>query len=164
MAQFRIRRSRLRGTESARLRGTPTAVSNGTIYTGCATAGIVFQPHAVTTMVPDPRPRVGVVLAGAGVTPAVRAAILKRDPVQVSMVSARQPRVAPQSPATSRPATGRVAVPPRAVAPAAQTREAATGETPATGTPTATATPKVPGKATGTPKPPKPGVSPGRSC
>lgn len=164
MAQFRLRHSRLRGTDNARLRGTTTAVTNGTVYSGCATAGIVLQPRAATVMIPDPRPRVGVVMAGAGVTPSVRAAILNRDPLTVSTVVARQPRVAPTLATARRSATGRIAVPPSAVAPAAQTRNAVTGETPDVGTPSATAAPKVPGKATGTPKTPTKGNSPGRSC
>lgn len=161
--EFKVRRSRLRGAANARLRGVPSVVLSGPIYASEATAGIVRQPSAVTVMIPGPRPRVGVIMAGAGVTPSVRVGILNRDAVTATIGNVKSPHAVSPPTAGRRTAQGRVAVPQTAVAPAPQPRNAATGEDPRGAIPAATGSVKVPTKATGTVKVPTPGTSTGRS-
>lgn len=159
--EFRLGRKRLRGSDSARLRGTTApAAATGTIHTGHAVAGAVETPQPSTTALPGPR--TGFAMAGAKVQPRTRAAILKRGLTTVSR-GASVPVTTVGPSAGKRTATGRVAVPPTVVAPAIQTKDDVTGSTPRVSTPVATVTPRVPRKATGTPRVPGRGTIQGRS-
>lgn len=142
MPQFRLRRSRLRGSTNGRLRGN-LGIADAVVSAGNAVAGVLLGTRVTTYGNPVPRPRV--MLPMAGVTAAVVGAIMDIGAPVVAPGQTTAPRIVPTSPAAPRAVHAEPPRVPRVVGSVTESPDPAMGVTPRTGE-QAVAVPDVPEK------------------
>ena len=142
MPQFRLRRSRLRGSTSGRLRGN-LGIAASVVDAGNAVAGVLLGQRVTTYGNPVPRPRV--MLPMASVTAAVVNAIMDIGAPVVAPGHTTAPRIVPTSPVAPRVVVAEPTRVPQVVGSVTESPDPAMGVTPRTGE-QAVAVPDVPEK------------------
>ncbi len=154
MAQFRLRRSRLRGSTNGRLRGN-LGIAASVVDSGNAVAGVTPDIRLTTTGNPIPRARVMLPMMGVTAAPAV--AIMDIGAPVVAPGHTSAPRIAHTSPVAPRVIAVETHRVPHVVGSVTESPDPAMGVTPRTGE-QAVAAPDVPEKPVAAPDVPKPRI------
>ena len=154
MPQFRLRRSRLRGSTSGRLRGN-LGIASPVVHAGNAVAGVSPDIKFATHGNPAPRPRIALPMAGVTARPTVGILNVGAPVVVPGQVPA--PRIVSASPSAPTKAAHAETRSPRVVGSVTKKPDPASGTAPDVRQ-TASAVPDVPEKATVAPVAPKPRI------